>query len=449
MDGFPIGWVAPKFTEILDINGGTQPPKKEFIYEPKKGFIRLLQIRDFGKKPAPTYIFDNGKRRVCEKNDILIGRYGASVGRICTGLEGAYNVALAKVVKPKEIHAQYLKFYLESEHFQIPLTMISRSAQNGFNKQDLSEMSFLVPPQNEQTRIANKLDSLLAKVDAAQTRLDKIPTLLKRFRQAVLAAATSGELTKEWRINKELIKVADIGLWKTKDIPETWEVKKLPEFSESRLGKMLDKSKNSGVPSSYLGNINVRWNKFELSNLKVILVSKEEIELLSIKNGDLLICEGGEPGRTAIWKNGENELVFQKALHRVRLDKTVLPEFCLYNLKNDTDNKKLHSLYTGTTIKHLTGASLKKYPIRIPPIEEQKQIVHQVESLFTLADKVEKQYQQARLRTDKLTQSLLAKAFKGELVPQDPNDEPAEKLLSRIQAEKEKLKPVKKSRKPL
>ncbi|MCK5190023.1 MAG: hypothetical protein KAI44_06195 [Methylococcales bacterium] len=137
-------------------------------------------------------------------------------------------------------------------------------------------------------------------------------------------------------------------------------VKKLPEFSESRLGKMLDKSKNSGMACKYLGNINVRWNEFDLTELKEILISQEEKELLSINNGDLLICEGGEPGRTAIWNRGENNLVFQKALHRVRLDKSVLPEICLYNLKNDADNKKLHNLYTGTTIKHLTGKAFKK-----------------------------------------------------------------------------------------
>jgi len=101
----------------------------------------------------------------------------------------------------------------------------------------------------------------------------------------------------------------------------------------------------------------------------------------------------------------------------------------------------------GNNQQALNKTTVQALPFPLPPIEEQKQIVQQVESLFTLADKVAKQYQQARQRTDKLTQSLLAKAFKGELVPQDPNDEPADKLLARIQAEREKLKPVKKVRK--
>lgn len=94
------------------------------------------------------------------------------------------------------------------------------------------------------------------------------------------------------------------------------------------------------------------------------------------------------------------------------------------------------TLFTGTTIKHLTGKALKRYPMPIPPIDEQKEIVRRVESLFALADSVEKQYQDAKARTDRLTQALLAKAFRGELVPQDPNDEPAEQLLARIQQQR-------------
>ena len=94
------------------------------------------------------------------------------------------------------------------------------------------------------------------------------------------------------------------------------------------------------------------------------------------------------------------------------------------------------TLFTGTTIKHLTGKALKRYPIPIPSIDEQKEIIRRVESLFALADSVEKQYQAAKARTDRLTQALLAKAFRGELVPQDPNDEPAEQLLARVQQQR-------------
>lgn len=221
----------------------------------------------------------------------------------------------------------------------------------------------------------------------------------------------------------------------------------MPEVSEARLGKMLDKNKNQGIPTQYLGNINVRWRAFDLNNLKEILVSEKEKEGLNIQDGDLLLCEGGEPGRGAIWREGKCDFTFQKALHRIRFSKCLLPEFALFCIENDFLQNRLSLLYTGTTIKHLTGKALNKYPILVPPIQEQKEIVRRVESLFALADAVEKQYLAAKQRLDRLSQSLLAKAFRGELVPQDPNDEPAAELLKRIQAERQAQAPAKRNRK--
>ena len=123
----PEGWVNSKFTDLMDVQGGTQPPKSEFIPEAQNGYIRLLQIRDFGKKPVPTYIPETKKLKTCREEDLLIGRYGASLGRICTGHAGAYNVALAKVIYPHEFERSFIRYYLESEIFQFPLRLLSRS----------------------------------------------------------------------------------------------------------------------------------------------------------------------------------------------------------------------------------------------------------------------------------------------------------------------------------
>src|SRR5205807_6803743 len=104
----------------FDIQGGTQPPKTRFIYEPRTGYVRLLQIRDFGDKPLPTYVPRNELLKTCRTEDILIGRYGASVGRICTGLEGAYNVALVKVIIPSILFRGFVHLLLQSDWFQRP-----------------------------------------------------------------------------------------------------------------------------------------------------------------------------------------------------------------------------------------------------------------------------------------------------------------------------------------
>ncbi|RNM05936.1 restriction endonuclease subunit S [Dickeya undicola] len=452
----PEGWVSCKFTDILDIQGGTQPPKSEFISFPQDGYIRLLQIRDFGKNPVPTYIPDTQKLKKCEKGDLLIGRYGASLGRICSGMNGAYNVALAKVINTQQINKLFLKKYLESEIFQSSLRLLSRSAQNGFNKEDLSTFDFLLIPEKEQTILAEKLDTLLTQVDSIKSHLDNIPLILKKFRQSVLAAAVSGKLTEGWRGFGHIIQHSNYSNWLWKEIPKKWEIDTYERLVESRLGKMLDKAKNSGIPTKYLGNINVRWFSFQMDELQEIQVSNDEINELALKNGDILICEGGEPGRAAIWKgeNATTPIIFQKALHRARVCSRITPEWLLINLKNDADNKTLEQLFTGTTIKHLTGKALRKYPLKVPPLEEQTEIVRRVEQLFAYADGVEKQVQHALERVNNLTQSILAKAFRGELTAQWRAENPelisgensAEALLARIKAERAAQQPQKKTR---
>ncbi|MFN9057295.1 MAG: restriction endonuclease subunit S, partial [Cyanobacteriota bacterium] len=155
---------------------------------------------------------------------------------------------------------------------------------------------------------------------------------------------------------------------------------------------------------------------------------------LDVRFGDLLVCEGGEPGRCAVWRGEDSKYTFQKALHRVRTSKHLLAEYLSFCLSNSANNGKLGQLFTGTTIQHLTGASLKKFQIPLPSREEQEEIVDRVKSLFTLADQLDARLNAARKVVDRLTPALLAKAFRGELVPQDPNDEPASVLLERIRA---------------
>ncbi|EES3187119.1 restriction endonuclease subunit S [Escherichia coli] len=437
----PEGWVITTFTELLDVQGGTQPPKSEFISEMQDGYVRLLQIRDFGNKPVPTYIPDTSKLKKCKEEDLLIGRYGASLGRICTGHAGAYNVALAKVIIPKQLERSFVRYYLESEIFQFPLRLLSRSAQNGFNKDDLSKFNFVLVPLPEQKIIAEKLDTLLAQVDSTKARLEQIPQILKRFRQAVLGAAMNGTLMgrKESRPHP-LCKQ-----WQWSEVPSTWSVLTYSELVDSRLGKMLDKVKNIGSPIKYLGNVNVRWFSFNLENLQEILISESERSELILKYGDILICEGGEPGRCAIWtESDKTPIVFQKALHRARVREKIIPEWLVLNLKNDSNNLTLSQLFTGTTIKHLTGKALAKYPLRVPPVYEQREIVRRVEQLFAYADTIEKQVNNALVRVNNLTQSILAKAFRGELTAQWRAENPelisgensAAALLEKIKAER-------------
>lgn len=233
--------------------------------------------------------------------------------------------------------------------------------------------------------------------------------------------------------------------WRNLDFPPTWKWDYIKNISAHILGKMLDAAKNKGEPTLYLRNVSVRWFEFDLDTLTEIKATKDDKIKFDLRDGDLFVCEGGEPGRAAVWNKGKNNYIFQKAIHRIRLIEFVNPYWVLYNLKVDADAGNLETLFTGTGIKHLTLKSLSKYPVAIPPIGEQKEIVRIVEQLFAFADKIEVRYTKAKAMMDKLPQSILAKAFRGELVAQDLNDEPASVLLKRIKAEKETLKSTKKS----
>ena len=180
----------------------------------------------------------------------------------------------------------------------------------------------------------------------------------------------------------------------------------------SCLGKMLDKAKNQGKPRRYLRNINVRWFGFDLSDVQEMRVADDEVERYSIRKGDLVVCEGGEPGRCAIWCDEEN-VCFQKALHRVRFNEASDPRFYMYYLWMLAKSGMLAAYYTGTGIKHLTGESLKKLPVPVPPLPEQKRIVARIEELFSELDNGVETLKKTKQQLAVYRQAVLKAAFKG------------------------------------
>ena len=203
------------------------------------------------------------------------------------------------------------------------------------------------------------------------------------------------------------------------------------------LGKMLDVAKNKGSLRPYLRNVNVRWGTFELSDVLDMRFEDDELERYSIRHGDLVICEGGEPGRCAVWQS-EEVVFYQKALHRVRAIE-VLPEYLYYVIRHFITSTQYERYYTGTTIKHLTGQSLQVLPIPLPPMSEQQLIVKHLQHIIGEIDKVETEKSEALSLVSLAKSKILNLAISGQLVPQDPADEPASVLLERIRAEKEEL----------
>ena len=243
-----------------------------------------------------------------------------------------------------------------------------------------------------------------------------------------------------WRCNLHYEKFSDGTVKCIEDeipfeIPDGWAWARLGTIAETELGKMLDASKNKGVPRQYLRNINVRWGSFDLSDLLEMRIQDSEIERYSICKGDLVVCEGGEPGRCAIWREDE-PVFFQKALHRVR-PFVASSEFLYYLFRAIMATAQMEKYYTGTTIKHLTGQALKSLPVPLPPSNEQVRIIEKLHQLSAFLDYMEKTQASFGVELNGLKAKILDLAIRGKLVPQDPADEPASVLLEHIRADKE------------
>lgn len=276
-------------------------------------------------------------------------------------------------------------------------------------------------PLNEQKRIADKLDVVLARVTACRDRLDRIPAILKRFRQSVLAAAISGDLTEEWRSETNS---AD---WQQSDVQTVAKV----GTGSTPLRSNPTYFSSSGTP----------WITSSATSQTLVTSADEFVTQAAITAhrlkvwpiGTLLVAMYGE-GKT---RGQVTELGISATINQACAAVVVNEEIALKNyvkLALQANYYEMREMAEGGNQPNLNLSKIKEFSLPLPSIKEQIEIVRRIESLFAYADRLEARYKAARAQVEKLTPSLLAKAFRGELVPQDPNDEPASELLCRILA---------------
>ena len=226
------------------------------------------------------------------------------------------------------------------------------------------------------------------------------------------------------------------------DIPDSWEWVTLQTIATSSLGKTLDKAKNKGDLKPYLCSINVYWDGIDLTTVKEARLEENELPKYLLRPGDLLICEGGDVGRSAVWESTQ-EMYYQNALHRVRFYGGINPHYFQLLLECYKGNQILDAYSKGMTIKHLVQTALNTIVFPLPPLSEQNRIVDAVNRLLPYLHSYDRAEQKlSALNTgfpEALKKSILQEAVQGKLVPQDPSDEPAEALLERIRAEKQRL----------
>ena len=220
------------------------------------------------------------------------------------------------------------------------------------------------------------------------------------------------------------------------EIPSKWVWCNLGMLFSHNTGKALNASKTDGVSLTYITTSNVYWNSFELDNLKIMPFTDSEIEKCTVKKGDLLVCEGGDIGRAAIWQF-ENEIRIQNHLHRLRPYDRIYTKFYYYIMYLYKANGRING--NGIGLQGLSSNALHNIIVPVPPVEEQKRIVDSIDSVLSLIEQIESHKQNLSSQIDNIKSKILDLAIRGKLVPQDLNDEPASILLERIRAEKEEL----------
>jgi len=206
---------------------------------------------------------------------------------------------------------------------------------------------------------------------------------------------------------------------------------KLGDIVEHNTGKTLDKTRNTGIFKKYITTSNLYWNSFDFTELREMPFEEKELTKFTAVKGDLLICEGGDAGRSAIWLE-DNSMCFQNHIHRVRPYGNISSLYLYYYMFYIYHNKDIKQYLKGVGIQSLSGNALASIAIPLPPLKEQQRIVQEVDRLFTLIDQLEEDKIALQQLITQLKSKILSLAIRGQLVPQDANDEPAEALLKQI-----------------
>ena len=373
---------------------------------------------------ATTYFLRDG--------DIVFARTGATVGKSFLIESAPQNAIYASyLIRVRFIFATVAKFiknfFGSSAYWEQIIAKSVGTGQPNVNGTSLSDLFLPIPPLAEQQRIVEQIETLFGYVDIIDTDAETLEKSITLAKQKILDLAIRGklvpqdpadepasELLKKIKAEKDaLVKAGKIKKDKHEsyifksddncyhenidgnvtditeeipfDLPVGWDWCRLSTISEFDLGKTLDRHKNTGIYRRYLRSVNVLWGNIDLSDVKEMRFEDAELERYTVRKGDLLICEGGDVGRCAVW---DKDFVFyyQNALHRVRFYQKCLPLFYQFVMMFFENTGLLKEISQGVTIKHLTKNTLNSMFFPLPPLAEQKRIVSQVEKLFSVLE---------------------------------------------------------------
>ena len=410
----PKNWVNCELREVVFSKKGKKPSSVSSVK--KDGFMPYLLIDEMEGGEPRSYTNDK-KVIVANENDVLVV-WDGSIGKTVTGLTGAIGSTIVSL-SPIMISSKYLESFIKFKNQYIHQTSKGTGLQH-INQDYFWTMPFPLAPLNEQRRIEDKLNKLMARVSDSKERLEKAKILLERFKQSLIA-----RVLKKYNLSENYGQIKDV-------------------ITDIRYGTSKKcNTEVKGLPVLRIPNIingEVSHNK-----LKYAEFNEAEKKKLKLEEGDILIIRSNGSvslvGRAALVSEKEKGFLFAGYLIRLRLDKKKLnPEFLNLVLGSYGVRYQIELPARSTSgVNNINSQEVKALRIPLPTLPEQDKVVKEIKDAVNVIKIIEEKYLKAKSFTDKISNSIYAKAFRGELVDQDPNDEPADVLL-------EKIKKMKKSK---
>lgn len=455
----PEGWAVAPLPEVALITMGQSPPGK--TYNDQGDGLPFFQGKaDFGSIHPSVRKWCSAPGKTATAGDILLS-IRAPVGptniadRHC-----AIGRGLAAIRPARGVPSLFLLYAIRLQEVALA-EQGTGSTFTAINRENLEALELPVPPLAEQQRIVAKVEALLARVNAARQRLAKVPALLKRFRQSVLAAACSGRLTADWREQQSDLEPGSALLARltqrsknqssatdvSTELPDKWTWTNPVALCEAIVDCAHSTPRWTDSGRICLRTTNFRPGLLDTSEVRYVSEStyQERIERLQPVPGDVVYSrEGGILGIACIVPAGLTACLGQRMM-LFRVYKDCSATYFMHVLNSPLTIDRVRDLTGGSASPHLNVGDVKRFPVPLPPTKEQHEIVRRVEALFRLAEAIEKRVAAATARAEKLTQAILAKAFRGELLPTEAelarregrSYEPASALLERIRAERQ------------
>lgn len=426
----PDSWAWVRHNEIFEISGGSQPPKSKFISQSKTGYVRLYQIRDYGSNPQPIYIPENTASKISKKGDILLARYGASLGKVFWAEDGAYNVAMARVIALFDIaliNKNYLYYYYKSSIYQETIMGNARSAQAGFNKDDLSKMFFPMPPLAEQVRIVSeieKFEPLIAEYDKLERQATKLDDeIYDKLKKSILQYAIQGKLVpqnpndepasvlleriraeKKAKLGKKYVdsyiykgddncyyehivgRAQDELVEVPFDIPDNWAWDKISNVTiyQEGPGILAIDFRPSGTPLIRIAGMQHEYVSLNGCNYLDNNMVEKRWKHFKLDVGDIVISTSASTDKIAEVDFEAKGAIPYTGLIRFKMLECLDKDYFKYFVKTHFYAEQIDKQKSGGTIKHYGPSHLHKMIITIPPLAEQKRIVAKINEIFAM-----------------------------------------------------------------